>query len=183
MDFAALLLRVAERDSQAWAALLREVARAARRAAGRHRLNDADTGDLVQAVALALFERLPVREPACLPGWLATTITRQARRMISRRRRELPLPADRWDPAWDSPESVALVAERDQALWLAAAQLSSARARHLVWLLAHRPDLTQTELAAELDVAPGTVGPLRRRSLDTLRAHLLTAGFDASDLG
>lgn len=182
MDFAALLLRVAERDSQAWAALLRVVARAARRAAGRHRMNDADTRDLVQAVALALFERLPVREPARLPGWLATTIARQARRIISRRGRELPLPSDRWVPAWNSPESAALAAERDHALWQAAARLSSARARRLVWLLAHRPDLTQEQLAAELDVSPGTVGPLRRRSLDTLRTHLLAAGFDASDL-
>ena len=145
-------------------------------------MNDADTGDLVQAVALALLERLPVREPACLPGWLATTLTRQARRMLSRRSRELPLSDNRCAPAGSSPESAALAAERDHALWLAAAQLSSARARRLVWLLAHRPDLTQTQLAVELDVAPGTVGPLRRRSLDTLRAHLLAAGFDASNL-
>lgn len=182
MDFEVLLSHAAGGDEEAWARLLREITHLARRTARRGRMDDADAGDLVQTVALVLLERMSVREPARLPGWLAATLGRQANRMLRRRCRELPLPDDSVLRAGQSPEWAALTRERDQALWLATARLPSSRARRLVHLLAYRPELTQKQLAVELDLAPGSVGPLRRRSLDALRGYLATTGFGPSDL-
>src|SRR5699024_169535 len=73
------------------------------------------------------------------------------------------------------------VGERDRVLWLAATRLPSPRARHLVWLLAFRPELTQHQMARELGIAVGSVGPLRRRSLDTLRRQLRAHGYRTPD--
>lgn len=187
MDLTVLLSGVAGKDSRAWWNLLRELGRLARAAARRNRLSDAERRDLVQTVALLVLEGLPVRDPERSWGWLVTTLDRQARRIRARAERTLRLPdraalAGESSPRFRGPETATLAAERDRALWLLTTRLSSARARRLVWLLAHRPDLSQAELAAELGVAVGSIGPLRRRSLDTLRNHLLAAGYGPTDL-
>jgi len=187
VDFVTLLSRVAGYDEPAWRWLLGEISRVAHRVPAASRLCEADRGDLVQTVALLILERVPVRDPACLPGWLATTLARQALRTGARRDRQVldqhggPLRDPRVEQC--CPETVTLVAERDRALWLAAKRLSSRRSRRLVWLLAFRPELSQRQLADELGIAPGSVGPLRRRSLDALRGQLRTLGYGPADLG
>lgn len=186
-DFATLLSRVAGNEDRSWRWLLGEIGRIARGLPHADRLCDADRGDLAQTVVLIVLERLPVREPACLFGWLATTLGRQALRMRARRDRHVSLrnvgqlPADVFAER-SCPEMFVLMLERDRALWLATTRLSSARARRLVWLLAYRPELTQQQLAGELGIAPGSVGPLRRRSLDALRVQLRAEGYGPADL-
>lgn len=175
----------AQGDSRAWTWLAGEVARSARGTARTSRMNGADANDIAQWVLLTLWERAPMlRDPACLPGCLATMVRRRAGRLRRRRAREcphepeqLPCPAET-----HSPELEALRADRDRALWNAVTNLPSERARTLVWLLAHHPELTQAQLAAELGLAPGTIGPLRRRCLDAMRLRLLRQGYDPSDV-
>lgn len=171
-------------DDQTGSWAMCETAELARRVARRYRMNDADAKDLAQIVTLILLQRVPVlRGEGCRPGWLTGTLGRQARRMLSRRRREVPLSLPGAAVPADSatPERAVLIRERDRALWCAAEELSSSKARSLVWLLAHRPELSQYELASELGMAEGSIGPLRRRSLDALRVSLRAAGYDACD--
>lgn len=186
-DFATLLSRVAGNEDRSWRWLLGEIGRIARGLPQTDRLCDADRGDLVQTVALIIVERLPMRDPACLFGWLTTTLGRQALRIRARRDRHVPLRQPGHHPAralaeWSPPETFVLTEERDRALWLATRRLPSERARRLVWLLAHYPELTQQQLADELGIAPGSVGPLRRRSLDALRTQLSSEGYGPADL-
>src|SRR5699024_2904334 len=160
--------------------------RIARRVPVGGRLCEADRRDLVQTVALIILERPPVCDPERLSGWLATTLGRQALRMCTRRDRQgLPDTSGRATAPPDAdgvcPETFTLVGERDRTLWLAATRLPSRRARHLVWLLAFRPELTQQQMARELGIEVGSVGPLRRRSLDTLRRQLRSDGYRTSD--
>lgn len=152
--------------------------------AAGHRLGADERKDICQATLVALLRSVPpLRDPACLPGWLATTARRQAHRVVRKRLREVQLPcADLLSGRRLSPEALVLAAERDRMLWRAVDRLPSEQARRLAWLLAHRPELTQAQLAAELGLAEGSIGPLRRRSLDILRTQLRSAGVDASDL-
>ncbi|AXB48988.1 hypothetical protein A4R43_32625 [Amycolatopsis albispora] len=158
--------------------LARACVRLALRVARAHRLADADAWDVGQDTWIALAARLAtVREPARLPGWLVTTARRCVLRVLAGRRREvLCLPPDRPDGS-PGPEAEALAAERGRVFWALAGRLP-ARHRRLLRLLAERPELTQAQLAAELGVAPGSVGPLRRRCFDRMRRLLTEAGWD-----
>jgi len=185
-EFGTSLSRVAGDDDQTWRWLLGEISRIACRVPNGGRLCEADRRDLVQTVALIILERSPVCDPERLSGWLATTLGRQALRMCARRDRQGRDDTDGYSavsPRADGccPETFTLVGERDRVLWLAATRLPSPRARHLVWLLAFRPELTQHQMARELGIAVGSVGPLRRRSLDTLRRQLRAHGYRTSD--
>jgi DNA-directed RNA polymerase specialized sigma24 family protein len=68
-----------------------------------------------------------------------------------------------------SPELLTLRDERERTHWHAVARLPAGY-RHLLWLLAYRPELTYSEIAAELGIGPGSVAPLRKRCLDRLPA-------------
>lgn len=184
MDLADLACRAARGDQFAWTTLVRGASAIVLNVARSHRLDEADALDVCQSTWLSLATTLAsLREPARLPGWLATTARRQALRTVARRRREIPAAAPDGAPgAWGhSPELRVLAAERSVAFWRAAEQGPPSHAR-LLRLLADRPELTQAELAAELGVAPGSVGPLRRRCFDRMRRRLLAEGFDAADL-
>jgi RNA polymerase sigma factor (sigma-70 family) len=175
-DFPELVSVAVAGDQQAWTLLVGRLWPVALNVARAHRLGDADAGDVCQATWLALSQQLnSLRDATRLPGWVATTARRQALKLLETRARETALSCENL-VARPSPESLVLAAERDRELWTAAEALPE-RHRRLVWLLAHRPELTQSEIAAELGVRPGSIGPLRRRCLDRLRHHLTSTGF------
>jgi RNA polymerase sigma factor (sigma-70 family) len=175
-DFPELVSVAATGDQQAWTLLVGRLWPVALKVAHAYRLGDADTGDVCQATCLALAQQLnSLRDATRLPGWVATTARRQAVKMLAARAREATLTCENL-VVRPSPESLVLAAERDRELWAAARAFPELH-RRLLWLLAHRPELTQTEIAAELGIRPGSVGPLRRRCLDRLRRHLTSAGF------
>ena len=189
MDLADVVTRAGRGDEAAWAALVRDASGMVLAVARGYRLGEADALDVCQTTWVVLAAKLPtLREPACLPGWLVTTARRQSLRLLAARRRELVTddvpgpPGAVGDPGQPSPETRTLAAERAAAFWRAAAR-EPATHRRLLTLLAHRPELTQAQLAVELGVAPGSVGPLRRRCFDRMRRRLNAEGFDASDLG
>jgi RNA polymerase sigma factor (sigma-70 family) len=175
-DFAELVAVAVGGDQWAWKVLVGRLSVIALSTARALRLGDADAGDVCQATWLVLSQRMDsLRDTTRLPGWVATTARRQALKLLDARAREAPM---NWANAVTrrSPESQVLIAERDRELWAAAAALPE-RHRRLLWLLAHRPELTQHEIAAELGIRPGSVGPLRRRCLDRLHRLLASSGF------
>ncbi|MEU3628235.1 RNA polymerase subunit sigma [Amycolatopsis coloradensis] len=139
-----------------------------------YRLSEADARDVCQDAWLELL-RAPgaLRDEAKLRAWLTTTARRRALRMITRNRRETPRPL----PAPDTtPEAEVVRAERDRALWAAVDRLPDPH-RRLMWLLAHRPELSYAQLARELGISPASVGRVRRRCLDRLERALEKGGW------
>ncbi|WNM34027.1 sigma-70 family RNA polymerase sigma factor [Streptomyces sp. Li-HN-5-11] len=132
-----------------------------------------EPGDLEQAVWLRLLERLEADGPPSDPqGWLRKAVRSEARR--TRRTSGIERPYGR-EPADDSergPEQLALAAARRRALRDAVRRLPGRCPRLMEALLSPR-DLTYREIAGELGISQGSLGPERSRCLGCLR-RLLT---------
>ncbi|MGA6163353.1 RNA polymerase sigma factor [Amycolatopsis magusensis] len=179
VDLRRLVPRVLTGERGALDLLARACVRLALRVARAHRLGDADAWDVGQDTWIALAARIgTLREPARLPGWLVTTARRRALRVLAGRRREVLCARDLPDRADEAPtpEAVALNSERKRTFWRLAGALPR-RHRLLLCLLADHPELTHAQLAAELGIAVGSVGPLRRRCFDRMRRLLVAEGL------
>ncbi|MFF8832945.1 sigma-70 family RNA polymerase sigma factor [Streptomyces sp. NPDC015131] len=130
-----------------------------------------DPGDLEQAVWLRLLERLDggpgvPRHPA---DWLRRAVRAEARRARRAVVRERPYAHD---PASDTgPEHAALAAERRRALRNAVAR-TPVHCRRLLTAMLSPSDPTYREIAGELGISQGSLGPMRSRCLGCLRRML-----------
>ena len=78
-----LVARARNGDKQAWDGLVERYAPLVRSICRRHQLSDADADDVQQSVWLQLVSQLDkIRDPAALPGWLATTARRECGRLL-----------------------------------------------------------------------------------------------------
>ncbi|MFD3730722.1 RNA polymerase sigma factor [Streptomyces sp. NPDC058632] len=132
----------------------------------------AEPADLEQAVWLRLLERLdahdPPRDP---PGWLRRTVRAEARRTRRATRHETPWAGDPADTGEGDPELLALAAARRRALREAVRRLPGRCPRLLEALLSPH-DPTYREIAGELGISQGSLGPERSRCLGCLRRLL-----------
>ncbi|MFF7750377.1 sigma-70 family RNA polymerase sigma factor [Streptomyces sp. NPDC007971] len=131
-----------------------------------------EPGDLEQAVWLRLLERLqadgPPRDPQ---GWLRRAVRAEARRSRRTTRRERPYGTEPADDLRPGPEQLALTAARHRALRDAVRRLPGRCPRLMEALLSPR-DLTYREIAGELGISQGSLGPERSRCLGCLRRLL-----------
>jgi len=173
-----LVTRAANGDRQAWDALVERYAPLIWSICRRHRLERADAEDAGHAVWLHLVEHLGnLRDPAALPGWLATTTRRECCR-VRRAVRHLPddghvlekMPEEQTGAAED--ELVAT--ERNAVIREAFARLPQ-RYQRLLALLIADPPVPYTEISARLGIPVGSIGPNRRHHLDALRRDLAIA--------
>ena len=82
------MTRAKNGEQQAWDALVERYAPLIWSICRHYRLERADAEDVSQAVWFTLVARLDhLREPAALPGWLATTTRRECGRVITPRPR------------------------------------------------------------------------------------------------
>jgi RNA polymerase sigma factor (sigma-70 family) len=167
-----LVTKAANGDRQAWDALVERYAPLIWSICRRHRLDNADAEDAGQAVWLHLVEHLSnLRDPAALPGWLATTTRRECCR-IRRAARDLPDDGHTLDKMPDeqtaTAEQVLVAAERNALMREAFARLPYG-CRRLLALLIADPPVPYAEISARLGIPVGSIGPNRRRSLDKLR--------------
>lgn len=132
-----------------------------------------EPADLEQTVWLRLFERLAGHGPAPedWPGWLRRTVRAEARRSRRTLRRERPYADQHTADPGAGPEQRHLDAEHARAV-RGAARALPVRCRRLVHALLSPRDLTYREIAAELGMSQGSVGPERSRCLDCLRRVL-----------
>ncbi|MBK3525582.1 MULTISPECIES: RNA polymerase sigma factor [Streptomyces] len=132
-----------------------------------------EPGDLEQAVWLRLLERLrtdgPPPDP---PGWLREAVRAEARRSRHATWREGPYDGEPPDVLCPGPEQHALAAARHRALRQAVRRLPG-RCPRLMEALLSPKDLTYREIAGELGISQGSLGPERSRCLGCLR-RLLT---------
>ena len=73
-----MVTRASNGDNQAWDEIVERYAPLIWSICRRYRLGDADAEDVGQVVWLHLVDQLDdLRDPAALPGWIATTTRRQ----------------------------------------------------------------------------------------------------------
>jgi RNA polymerase sigma factor (sigma-70 family) len=132
-----------------------------------------EPGDLEQAVWLRLLEHLETQAPPLDPhGWLRRAVRAESRRTRRTTRLERPYRGEPADDGGRTPEQLALAAARRRALHDAVRRLPGRCPRLMAALLSPR-DLTYREIAGELGISQGSLGPERSRCLGCLR-RLLT---------
>jgi RNA polymerase sigma factor (sigma-70 family) len=146
----------------------------------RYRLSHADAQDVVQITWLRLVENLDrLHDPDRLASWLVTTAGREALR-VSRRRMEVGDAekhlAGRTDDRIPSPEQHALDRVMAGVLRTQVATLP-ARAQALLWTLVRHDAPAYSELARQMAMPVGSIGPTRGRYLRRLRQKLEQVGL------
>ena len=129
-----------------------------------------DRKDAFAATFFRLNERLAtIREPAKLPGWVATTARNEVHTLLRARRRLRP----------PTPRPAAGAGPRRRRRGLIDDELHgavrpgfaalSARCQELLRLVTLDPPLSYAEVGDLLDMPHGSIGPTRQRCLDQLR--------------
>ena len=184
---AADLVRLAAAgDRSAWDELVDQFSPLVWGICRRFGMSREDIEETGQNVWLTLVEKLPtLREPAALPGWLATTTRRECIRVLRarRRREQRELHTDERAPALPGEtdiESWLLAEERDHALREGFRQLP-ARCQRLLELLLAEPRPPYVEVGRILDMPIGAIGPNRARCLVKLRQCPAVAQWLAGD--
>ena len=177
-----LVARAKAGDRQAWDALVERYAPLIWSICRRHRLGQADADDVGQSVWLRLVDQLDrVRDPAALPGWLATTARRECLRVLGAvqgpRASVYALDVESLpDERADLADQGLLAAERHAALREAFDQLPP-NGKQLISLLIADPPLPYADISAQLGIPVGSIGPTRSRYLDRMRRHPAVAAL------
>lgn len=172
-----LVERARDGDQTAWDRIVERYAPLVWSLCQRYHLARADADDVGACVWLRLVEKLDtIREPAALPGWLATTTRRECIRLLQAKKRELPVEDNQRlvDDANPAADAWLLEQERLIALRLAYGDLSE-RCRQLLKLLFADPVTPYDEISAILGMPVGAIGPTRQRCLGKLRASPVLA--------
>jgi len=164
-----LVSRVGDGDQDAWNELIERYAPLVWSICARSQLSREDIDDAAQSVWLLLVENIGrLREPAALPGWLATTTRRECIRILGaaqrREQREEPVPPG----LADTTEQEIIAAERNAALRAALAEMQRG-CRELLSMLMSDPPRSYAEISATLGIPVGSIGPTRARCLNQLR--------------
>lgn len=128
--------------------------------------------DVVQTTWLRLVRhRGRIEDPRAIGAWLTTTARREAWRAGQRSRRDTPTPDEEMPMrSATNPSAEAQAISRDEAdvLW-DAVRLLSDRCRRLLRVIAFSERPQYAEIADELGMPVGSIGPTRGRCLDKLR--------------
>ena len=180
-----LVTRAGNGDRLAWEALVERYAPLIWSICRRHRLGDGDAEDVGQSVWTQLADQLDkIRDPAALPGWLATVTRRECLRVLAARG---PLAAGYVLDAEIIPDEQAAAAEREllaaerQAALREAFRALPPAGQRLILLLLEDPPVPYAEISTRLGIPVGSIGPARRRCLDKLRRHPAIAALIDAD--
>jgi RNA polymerase sigma factor (sigma-70 family) len=172
---ATLVTAAAGGDADAWHQIVVRYAPLLIAVCRRYRLTTAELEDVAQTVWLRLVEHLEdLREPRALPMWISTTAKRECLRHLATERRAVP--HDPLEGGWQESVSTTadldanlVRAERKQALLAGLAELPDTQ-RRLLLLLATDPPLSYAQISSTIGLAVGSIGPIRARALERLRA-------------
>jgi RNA polymerase sigma factor (sigma-70 family) len=142
----------------------------------RYRLAPEECDDAAQSTWLALCQHVErIRDPECVPGWLATTMRRFSAAALRNRYRELPT-SDSIDtfPIANPPPDVADTVTARHAtfrLYQAIRQLPD-RERRLIRLQLDPAQPGYAQISRTMPMPIGSIGPVRGRALRRLRTLL-----------
>jgi RNA polymerase sigma factor (sigma-70 family) len=173
-------------NEKAWAALLDNYKRLIYSIPVKYGFSPDESSDIFQEVCVELLSELPrLREPRALPKWLMQVTAHKCGHLKQRDRRQRHAHDTTFDGAEvdriadDSPASDEILfdVEQEQALRDAVSSLSP-RCRQLVEMLFFEsPARPYKEIAEHLGMACGSIGFIRGRCLQRLRAQLQKHGF------
>jgi RNA polymerase sigma factor (sigma-70 family) len=177
----ALVISARDGDQRAWDEIVDRYAPLVWAICRRYQLSRSDTDDVAQTLWLLLVEQLgKLRQPAALPGWIATTTARECLRVIRAASRydHAELTGDTQLDPGDSPliEQEVLTAELHAALREAFSQLPD-QCRKLLAMLISDPPVSYAQISAELSIRVGSIGPQRARCLDRMRRSASLSAF------
>ena len=183
----ALVERAADSDQDAWDEIVDRYAPLVWSICNRYRLSNHDREDVGQNVWLLLVEQLgKLREPAALPGWLATTTARECLRVVTASRKSQRLGTQLDEAAQFVDDTMideeVLMAERNAALRAAFAELPL-RCQRLLGMLLSDPPHSYAEISTTLDIPVGSIGPRRARCLERLRRSSALMAFGEVTVG
>ena len=156
-------------DEEAWVELWTRYGPVVKAVARRVGCDAEEAKDVLQRVALAALQGLDrLRDPEKLGGWLAGTARFQALEVIRKRR-----PGEQLFPGYaihepDPEESIQR--DRDVVILRRALLDLDERCRRLIQSLdLEDPPVSYRDVAKAEDLAPSSIGPIRRRCLNRLR--------------
>jgi RNA polymerase sigma factor (sigma-70 family) len=168
-------------DEHAWSELIDRYSRLIFSIPVRQGLTREEAADVFQAVCLDLVAELPkLRDPQALPAWLIRTTARKVGKWKRRNERYVP---DEGDIAESTPDGDALPdlliehCERTQAIRDGIASLPERCQAMVRMLFFETPARPYREVAQTLGVATGSIGFMRMKCLDRLRAVLERVGM------
>ncbi|NJN19174.1 MAG: sigma-70 family RNA polymerase sigma factor [Oscillochloris sp.] len=179
IDDVTLVYACRQGDANAWEVLIGRYQRLIYAIPRRAGLADDLVADVFQRVCVALLEHIQtIERPERIGAWLATTARRESWRQSRRVRATVTIGdgeddqvAQLPDPAF-LPEEVLERMERQHQVRQALATLDE-RCRTLLRLLFYRDDPpAYGEIAAQIGVPAGSIGPTRARCLQKLRRGL-----------
>jgi RNA polymerase sigma factor (sigma-70 family) len=167
---ATLLESAAGGAESAWDEIVRRYSPLVLAVCRRYGLTGADAEDVAGNVWMRLVAKMiTIREPAALPGWLATTARRECLMVLRDKHRMIPHDqrdvADQVEPGADTS---LLVEERRSAVRDACAGLPQ-RDRELLTMLFSDPPRSYMEISSSLGMPVGAIGPTRQRCLTRVR--------------
>jgi RNA polymerase sigma factor (sigma-70 family) len=142
-----------------------------------YRLPQDAAEDVIQTTWLALVRRSDaIEDPRAVGGWLTTTARREAWRVHGTAARAMPVEDEALAPRLPtagSAETAVVESDERRRLWAAVSALPE-RCQRLLRIVAfeNRPDYAQ--LAVDLGMPVGSIGPTRGRCLAKLRALVET---------
>jgi RNA polymerase sigma factor (sigma-70 family) len=160
-------------DDAAWTRLMERFDRMLRAIARSYRISPAEVDDVTQIAWIRLYENIDrLCDPGAVGGWLATTVRREAMRVLQAHVRERltdsPEPTDAVEP--QGPEGELLASEARLVLGRALASLPDPQ-RRLMRMLLSEPDASYEEISAALRIPAGSIGPTRARAMARLERH------------
>jgi RNA polymerase sigma factor (sigma-70 family) len=171
---------------EAWAALLEKYKRLIYSIPIKYGFSPDAASDVFQEICVELLAELPkLREPRALPKWLMEVTAHKCAHIREReQRRPGSAPADADHDALAGvrdarrlTDQILLDVERDQTLRDALDALSPRCRRLVEMLFFETPPRPYKQIAEELAIACGSIGFIRGRCLERLRATLHKGGF------
>jgi RNA polymerase sigma factor (sigma-70 family) len=177
-------------DGAAWAALVRRYQRLVHVVAMRAGFDEHGAADVFQTVFARLVQHLPgIEDPGRLQAWIVTTAKREALLQRHRAARTISITragevgdageGEDWDMADEAllPEELLTSLQEQHQVRLALARLEP-RCRGLLERLFSEADerVPYEQIAQDLGMPVGSIGPTRARCLDKLRRLLEQPG-------
>jgi RNA polymerase sigma factor (sigma-70 family) len=179
-----IVARAANGDKAAWDEIVERYAPLVWAICLRHQVDPQSIDDIGQSVWLLLVDNISgLREPAALPGWLATTTSRECLRALrasGRHGMELPTPFEE-QPSYGSAEiqQEIIEAELHAALRAAFTELPAGR-RELLSMMISGPAPGYASISVTLGTPTGSIAPTPARCLARLRRSGYLAAVFAS---
>jgi RNA polymerase sigma factor (sigma-70 family) len=165
-------------DERAWRELCSRVKNVAWKTINSYGVRGADADDAYAATMFRLAEHLDrIRDPERLPGWVATTARNETLGLFRSRRRTVVVEdVPERDSGIGEPDAALVRDELREAVRRSFALLDE-RCRRLLRILTADPPIPYEDVGALLEMPHGSIGPTRRRCLDTLRSKAPLRSF------